>query len=106
MEEILQLYIPALAPAIASIVAALTLFYRIVSFIKTAANDFSKKTTTEINNSLTETKELAEMQSKEIQELIDTNESLKEQYKQIQADLNECVRLNAELMAKLNQRGV
>lgn len=106
MEELIAMYVPAISTALATIVAAITLFYKISVMIKQKAHEFSADTTIKIDTTVDAYKQIVDKQNQEINELIVQNKELQEQYKRLQNDMAEITRMNAELLAKMENRGV
>ena len=106
MEELIAMYVPAISTALATIVAAITLFYKISVMIKQKAHEFGVDTTIKIDTTVDTYKQIVDKQNQEINELIVQNKELQEQYKRLQNDMAEITRMNAELLAKMEQRGV
>lgn len=102
MYDTIVTYITAIAPSLATVVTAVLMFIKIVTSVRGMVSDLSKKTGDDRDAMR---KELEAVRA----ELADVNnnaeiQQLKELYARACADMEEANRLNAELLAKLNQR--
>lgn len=104
-EQIITL-VTAIAPAASTIVASIVMFCRIIGRTKemtdTLKGDTQKKITDAMN---TQYAQIATLQEA-VKEVTNSNEiaQIKEQYKRLQAEMEEMNKLNAQLLAKLNMR--
>ena len=104
-EQIITM-ITAIAPAASTIVASIVMFCRIIGRTKemteTLKCDTQKKLTEAIN---AQNAQIATLQAA-VKEVTNSNEiaQIKEQYKHLQADMEEMNKLNAQLLSKLNMR--
>ena len=107
MYEEIVMYITAIAPSLATIIAAITMFLKIVSRTKEMAASLKDDTQKKLKEALDAQYALMETLKQEIKRVTDSNElcQCKEQYKQVQKELQEVIRQNAELLAKLNVGG-
>lgn len=106
MYEQIVTMITSIAPAASTIIASIVMFCRIVGRTKemtdTLKGDTEKKLTEAMNAQYAQMETL----KKAVKEVSDSNEiaQIKEQYKRLQADMEEMNKLNAQLLAKLNMR--
>lgn len=107
MYEQIVMYITAIAPSLATIIAAITMFLKIVSRTKEMAASLKDDTQKKLKEALDAQYALMETLKQEVKRVTDSNElcQCKEQYKQVQKELQEVIRQNAELLAILNVRG-
>lgn len=104
-EQIITM-ITAIAPAASTIVASIVMFCRIIGRTKemteTLKGDTQKKLTEAMNAQYAQIKTLQAA----VKEVTSSNEiaQIKEQYKRLQAEMEEMNKLNAQLLAKLNMR--
>lgn len=104
-EQIITM-ITAIAPAASTIVASIVMFCRIIGRTKemtdTLKSDTQKKLTEAMNAQYAQIFALHEA----VKEVTNSNEiaQIKEQYKRLQAEMEEMNKLNAQLLAKLNMR--
>ena len=107
MYEQIVMYVTAIAPSLATVVTAIAMFIKIVSRIKEMAASLKDDTQKKLAEAMDAQYALLETLKEEIKRVTDSNElaQIKEQYKQLQKDLQELTRQNAELLAKLNARG-
>lgn len=106
MEELIAMYVPAISTALATIAAAITLFYKISVMVKQKAHEFGVNASTKIDTTVDAYKQIVDKQNDEINDLITQNKELQEQYKKLQNDMAEITRMNAELLAMMEMRGV
>lgn len=101
------MYITAIAPSLATVITAIAMFIKIVSSTKEMAASLKDDTQKKLQEAMDAQYALLETLKEEIKRVTDSNEiaQIKEQYKQVQSDLQELTRQNAELLAKLNMRG-
>ena len=107
MYEQIVMYITAIAPSLATVVAAITMFIKIISRTKEMASSLKDDTQKKLKDAMDAQYALLEAIKQEVKRVTDSNEicQCKEQYKQVQKELQEVTRQNAELLAKLNMRG-
>ena len=107
MYEQIVMYITAIAPSLATVITAIAMFLKIVSRTKEMAASLKDDTQKKLQAAMDAQYALLETLKEEIKRVTDSNELCqgKEQYKQVQKDLQELTRQNAELLAKLNARG-
>lgn len=107
MYEQIVMYITAIAPSLATVIAAVTMFIKIVSRTKEMGESLKDKTDTKIDEMMAAHYAEMETLKYEIKRVCDSSElqQIKEQNAQLQQDLQEVIRMNAELLAKLNERG-
>lgn len=107
MYEQIVMYITAIAPSLATVIAAVTMFIKIISRTKEMAESLKDKTGAKIDEMMAAHYAEMETLKYEIKRVCDSSElqQIKEQNAQLQQDLQEVIRMNAELLAKLNERG-
>ena len=107
MYEQIVMYITAIAPSLATVVTAIAMFLKIISRTKEMAASLKDDTQKKLKEALDAQYALMETLKQEVKRVTDSNEiaQLKEQYKQVQKELQEVIRQNAELLAKLNAWG-
>lgn len=107
MYEQIVMYITAIAPSLATVIAAIAMFLKIVSRTKEMAASLKDDTQKKLQEALDAQYALMETLKREVKRVTDSNElsQCKEQYKQVQKELQEVIRQNAELLAKLNVWG-
>ena len=107
MYEQIVMYITAIAPSLATVIAAITMFLKIVSRTKEMAASLKDDTQKKLKEALDAQYALMETLKQEIKRVTDSNELCQctEQYKQVQKELQEVIRQNAELLARLNVGG-
>lgn len=107
MYEEIVMYITAIAPSLATVITAIAMFIKIVSRTKEMAASLKDDTQKKLKEAMDAQYALLETLKEEVRRVTDSNElcQCKEQYKQVQKDLQELTRQNAELLAKLNARG-
>ena len=107
MYEQIVMYITAIAPSLATVITAIAMFLKIVSRTKEMAASLKDDTQKKLQEAMDAQYALMETLKQEVKRMTDSNEiaQIKEQYKQVQSDLQELTRQNAELLAKLNARG-
>lgn len=107
MYEQIVTYITAIAPSLATVITAILMFIKIIastrSMVASLKDDTQKKLKEAMDSQYATMCTLKE----EVKKVTDSNEiaQLKEQYKLLLADMEEVMKTNAELVAKLNQRG-
>ena len=107
MYEQIVMYITAIAPSLATVIAAITMFLKIVSRTKEMAASLKDDTQKKLKEALDAQYALMETLKEEVKRVTDSNElcQCKEQYKEVQKELQEVIRQNAELLARLNVGG-
>lgn len=107
MYEQIVMYITAIAPSLATVVTAIAMFLKIVSRTKEMAASLKDDTQKKLKEAVDAQYALMETLKQEIKRVTDSNElcQCKEQYKEVQKELQEVIRQNAELLAKLNVGG-
>lgn len=107
MYEQIVMYITAIAPSLATVVTAIAMFLKIISRTKEMAASLKDDTQKKLKEALDAQYALMETLKQEVKRVTDSNElcECKEQYKQVQKELQEVIRQNAELLAILNVRG-
>lgn len=105
--DIITTYVTALAPAVGALLTAIIMFVRIIASVRGMVNDLSKRTDNANEAALAAVNAQLERIDKTIDDLNSSSElaAIKEQNQKLLADLDEALRLNAELLAKLNARG-
>lgn len=107
MYEQVVMYITAIAPSLATVVTAIAMFVKIISRTREMSDSLRGETEKKIDEMMAA--HYAQMQTLnyEVKRVCDSSElqQMKEQYAQLQRELQEVVRMNAELLAKLNDRG-
>ena len=101
------MYITAIAPSLATIIAAITMFLKIVSRTKEMAASLKDDTQKKLQEALDAQYALLETLKQEVKRVTDSNElcQCREQYKEVQKQLQDVIRQNAELLAMLNVTG-
>lgn len=107
MYEQIVMYITAIAPSLATVVTAIAMFIKIVSRTKEMAASLKDDTQKKLKDAMDAQYAILEAIKQEVKRVTDSNEicQCKEQYKQVQKELQEVMSQNAELLAKLNMRG-
>lgn len=107
MYEQIVMYITAIAPSLATVVTAIAMFLKIISRTKEMAASLKDDTQKKLQEAIDAQYALMETLKQEVKRVTDSNElcQCKEQYKQVQKELQEVIRQNAELLAILNMRG-
>lgn len=105
--DIITTYVTALAPAVGALLTAIIMFVRIIASVKGMINDCRKQTDDANDAALAAVNAQLERIDKTVADLNASSElaAIKEQNQRLLADLDEALRLNAELLAKLNARG-
>lgn len=105
--DIITTYVAALAPAAGALLTAIIMFVRIIASVRGMINDCRKQTDDANAEALAAVNTQLERIDKTVADLNASSEvaAIKEQNQRLLADLDEALRLNAELLAKLNQRG-
>lgn len=104
--DIITTYVTALAPAAGALLTAIIMFVRIIASVKGMINSLSKQTDEANNATLDAVNERLDRIDRTVENLNASSEvqAIKEQNARLLSDLDEALRLNAELLAKLNQR--
>lgn len=107
MYEQVVMYITAIAPSLATVVTAIAMFIKIISRTREMTDSLRGKTEKKIDEMMAAHYAQMETLKYEVKHVCDSSElqQIKEQYSQLQQELQEVVRMNAELLAKLNERG-
>lgn len=107
MYEQIVMYITAIAPSLATVVTAIAMFIKIISRTREMSNTLKDTTAKKIDEMMAAHYAEMETLKQEVKRVCDSSElqQMKEQYAQLQRDLQEVTRMNAELLAKLNERG-
>lgn len=102
MYEQIVMYITAIAPSLATVITAIAMFLKIVSRTKEMAASLQDDTQKKLKEAMDGQYALLENLKQEIKRVTDSNElcQYKEQYKQVQSDLQELTRQNAELLTR------
>lgn len=105
--DIITTYVTALAPAAGALLTAIIMFVRIIASVRGMINDCRKQTDEANNATIDAVNERLDRIDKTVADLNASSEvaAIKEQNQRLLADLDEALRLNAELLAKLNMRG-
>lgn len=106
-ELVLLSYITALVPAAGAIIACIVMVARIIAAVRQITNNVSDKSAKELEEAKDALYAQVSVLKDEIKRVTDSNEmaQIKEQYARCMAELEEVTKQNAELLAKLNQRG-
>lgn len=104
--DIITTYVTALAPAAGALLTAIIMFVRIIASVRSMINDCRKQTDEANSATLDAVNERLDRIDKTVADLNASSElqAIKEQNQRLLADLDEALRLNAELLAKLNMR--
>ena len=107
MYELVLSYITALAPAASAVIACIVMFARIISSVRQMTHNVSDQSAKDLEEAKDVLYEQVSVLKDEIKRVTDSNEmaQIKEQYARCMAELEEVTKENAELLAKLNQRG-
>ena len=107
MYEQIVMYITAIAPSLATVVTAIAMFLKIVSRTKEMAASLKDDTQKKLQEALDAQYALMETLKQEVKRVTDSSElcQCREQYKEVQKELQEVIRQNAELLARLNVGG-
>lgn len=107
MYEQVLTYITAIAPSLATVITAIVMFLRIVSATREMCGSLRKDTETKLTEAMNAQYAHMATLSDAVKQVTDSNElkQIKEQYKECMAQLEQLTKQNAELIAKLNQRG-
>ena len=107
MYELVLSYITALAPAASAVIACIVMFARIISSVRQMTHNVSDQSAKDLEEAKNVLYAQVSVLKDEIKRATDSNEmaQVKEQYARCRAELEEVTKENAELLAKLNQRG-
>ena len=107
MYEQIVMYITAIAPSLATVVTAIAMFVKIISRTREMSEALKDNTGKKLDEMMNAHYAEMETLKQEVKKVCDSSElqQIKEQYAQLQRDLQEVTRQNAELLAKLNERG-
>lgn len=107
MYELVLSYITALAPAASAVIACIVMFARIISSVRQMTHNMSDKSDKDLEEAKNVLYAQVSVLKDEIKRVTDSNEmaQIKEQYARCMVELEEVTKQNAELLAKLNQRG-
>ena len=107
MYELVLSYITALAPAASAVIACIVMFARIISSVRQMTHNVSDQSAKDLEDARAVLYAQVSALKDEIKRVTDSNEmaQIKEQYARCMAALEEVTKENAELLAKLNQRG-
>ena len=107
MYELVLSYITALAPAASAVIACIVMFARIISSVRQMTHNVSDQSAQDLEEAKNVLYAQVSVLKDEIKRVTDSNEmaQIKEQYALCMAELEEVTKENAELLAKLNQRG-
>lgn len=104
MYEQILTYITALAPSLATIITAIVMFVRIIGRTREIATSLKDDTAKQVRDAANAMNAQTAMLREAVSTVNSTSEvkAIKEQNRQLLKDLDEAMRLNAELLAKLN----
>ena len=107
MYEQVVMYITAIAPSLATVVTAIAMFIKIITRTREMSDSLRGETEKKIDEMMAAHYAQMETLKCEVKRVCDSSElqQIKEQYAQLQRELQEVIRMNAELLAKLNERG-
>lgn len=107
MYEQVVTYITAIAPSLATVITAILMFIKIIASTRSMVASLKDDTAKKLNEAMDAQYATMCTLKEEVKKVTDSNEiaQLKEQYSRVLADLEEVMKTNAELLAKLNQRG-
>ena len=107
MYELVLSYITALAPAASAVIACIVMFARIIASVRQMTHNVSDQSAKDLEEAKNVLYAQVSVLKDEIKRVTDSNEmaQIKEQYARCMAELEEVTKQNAELLAKLNQRG-
>lgn len=106
MYEQIVTYITAIAPSLATVITAILMFIKIIASTRQMVNSLSHDTEKKLNEAMDAQYATMCTLKDEVKKVTDSNEiaQLKEQYSRVLADLEEVMKQNAELLAKLNMK--
>lgn len=104
-EQIITM-ITAIAPAASTIVASIVMFCRIIGRTKEMTETLKGDTQKKLTEAMQAQCAQIETLQAAVKDVTSSNEiaQIKEQYKRLQAEMEEMNKLNAQLLAKLNMR--
>lgn len=107
MYEQIVTYITAIAPSLATVITAILMFVKIIASTRSMVTSLKDDTAKKLKEAMDSQYATMCTLKEEVKKVTDCNEiaQLKEQYKLLLADMEEVMKTNAELVAKLNQRG-
>lgn len=107
MYEQIVTYITAIAPSLATVITAILMFIKIIASTRSMVTSLKDDTQKKLKEAMDSQYATMCTLKEEVKKVTDSNEiaQLKEQYKLLLADMEEVMKTNAELVAKLNQRG-
>ena len=118
MYEQIVTYITAIAPSLATVITAILMFVKIIASTRSMVTSLKDDTQKKLKEAMDSQYATMCTLKEEVKKVTDSNEyvgtiagevneiaQLKEQYKLLLADMEEVMKTNAELVAKLNQRG-
>ena len=102
MYDTIVTYITAIAPSLATVVTAVAMFVKIISRTREMTDGLKQNADKQAAITKARVEELKVV----VKNLTDSNEIavIKEENAQLRKDIQEVIRLNAELQAKLNER--
>ena len=102
MYDTIVTYITAIAPSLATVVTAVAMFVKIISRTREMTDGLKQNADVQAAITKARVEELKVV----VKNLTDSNEIavIKEENAQLRKDMQEVIRLNAELQAKLNER--
>lgn len=105
-EQIIN-YIMAIAPSLTAVIGAITMFVKTVGNTSALTNRLKETVEDKMAEVMDNTDAQVSALKEAVQQVTDSNEIaiMREQYKALQSELQEALRMNAELLAKLNMRG-
>ena len=107
MYEQVVTYITAIAPSLATVITAILMFVKIIASTRAMVTSLKDDTQKKLKEAMDAQYATTCALKEEVKKVTDSNEiaQLNEQYSRVLADLEEVMKTNAELLAKLNQRG-
>lgn len=104
MYEQILTYVTALAPSLATIITAIVMFVRIIARTREICGSLKDDTAKQVRDAANAMNAQTAMLREAVSTVNSTSEvkAIKEQNQQLMKDLDEAMRLNAELLAKLN----
>ena len=105
-EQIIN-YIMAIAPSLTAVIGAVTMFVKTVGNTSALTNRLKETVEDKMAEVMDNTDAQVAALKEAVQQVTDSNEIsiMREQYKVLQSELQEALRMNAELLAKLDTRG-
>lgn len=107
MYEQILTYITAIAPSLATVVTAIVMFVRIITATREMCSGLRKDTEKKLTEAMDAQYAHMATLSEAVRKVTDSNEiqQIKTQYTECMKELEVLTRQNAELLAKLEQRG-